>query len=384
MTDAKELDETTAATADAGPSTRPAGAAGASATPETPPETPPPSRAAINADADLRRDRIAAIRAINRPYWRRKARALMREILETNRYGVNDPPPPGALRGIDWHRVPWMNYYTRRAISWFAGNHGFEPDLIAPQTFSEKLIIAKLFAPIPLPSPGDKLGLERYIPAPWRDRVRTARRVWSSSYPEVPRHFDAPPGDYFFKANHASGLNIKVRLPLSDRAHNRLTKEATRFLAQDYGARGGEWWYQAIHRRIYLEESFSPPGASATDWKFFVVAGRVSIIQVDIDRATDHKQLIYDRDFAFTPHEFFYPSGAPIDAPPNITEMIEAAEAIGAPFEFARIDFYNTEAGLVLGEITLAPGGARQRIRSPELDEMMGAAWATPLFAPRP
>ncbi|MEO0363479.1 MAG: ATP-grasp fold amidoligase family protein, partial [Pseudomonadota bacterium] len=254
---------------------------------------------------------------------------------------------------------------------------------IAPRGFSEKLIVAKLFAPIPLPSPGDKLGLDRYIPADWCDRVRTARRVWISSYPEAPTDVDAPPGRYFFKANHASGLNIPVSLPLPEGAEAKLAEAAEKFLAHDYGARGGEWWYQAIHRKVYLEESFAPAGGSATDWKFFVIGGRVEIVQVDLDRAEDHKQLIYDRDFDFLPYEFFYPSGRPIDPPANYGEMLEAAEAIGARFEFARVDFYNTDDGIVLGEITLAPGGARQRIRSPELDERMGAAWATPLFAGR-
>ena len=51
-------------------------------------------------------------------------------------------------------------------------------------------------------------------------------------------------------------------------------------------------------------------------------------------------------------------------------------------FEFARVDLYNTPAGLVLGEITLAPGGARLRLRSPELDMWMGDQWDSGFFKP--
>lgn len=324
--------------------------------------------------------RIAEMLAKTRPYWRARSREALDRVVKENRYGVNDPPPAGHLRGIDWHRIPGLHYYLRRGMSWFAENHGYEPDLVNPRGFTEKLLVAKFFAPTPMPSPGDKLGLDTYIPAALKGRVRTAKCVWASSYPEVPNAFDAPPGVYYFKVNHASGMNIKVSLPLKPSVHERLVKESKRFLEHDYGVRGGQWWYQAVHRRVYLEESFSAPGQSATDWKFFVIGGTAAMVQVDLNRDTDHRQLIYDRDFNLTPFELFYKTGEGVEPPANYPQLLEAAEAIGGQFEFARVDFYNTEEGIVLGEITLAPGDARQRIRSPELDDWLGREWRTPLF----
>lgn len=315
-----------------------------------------------------------------RPYWRIKARNLFKQIINENRYGAADPPPLGTLRCFDVLQEQAVYFNLTRGLNWFASNHGFEADLLNPRRFTEKMLVSKFFAPVPMPSPGDKLGLGRFIPEALRGHVRTARCVWSTPFIDVPREFDAPPGIYYFKANHGSGFNEKVELPLSDEDHAKITASTERWLEIDYGSRGGEWWYNLVQRKVYLEESFSAPGESADDWKFFVLNGRVSIVQVDLDRTTNHVQLIYDRDFNFLEEEFFYRSGTPIAKPANYGQLVEAAEAIGAQFEFARVDFYNTSSGIVLGEVTLAPGGARQRIRSPSLDDRMGKDWQSDFF----
>lgn len=337
-------------------------------------------RDALDETHDDLRANIDQINQRKRPYWRVKARNLFKQIIAENHYGAAEPPPSGTLRAFDVLDEPALYFNLTRGLNWFASNHGFEADLLNPRRFTEKMLVSKFFAPVPMPSPGDKLGLGGFIPASLGDGVRTARCVWSSPFPEVPESFDAKPGIYYFKANHGSGYNYKVSLPLSQEEHGKLTAMAERWLQVDYGSRGGEWWYNLVQRKVYLEESFSSPGESVDDWKFFVLNGRVSIVQVDLDRATNHVQLIYDRDFNFLQEEFFYRSGNPTAKPENYSDLLSAAETIGRQFEFARVDFYNTQSGIVLGEITLAPGGARQRIRSPSLDDRMGREWQSDFF----
>lgn len=64
-----------------------------------------------------------------------------------------------------------------------------------------------------------------------------------------------------------------------------------------------------------------------------------------------------------------------IPVPANLAEMVEISEhissAVGLPF--CRIDLYNTDQGIVLGEVTRAPGG-KQHVRA-DHDEAMGLAW---------
>ena len=317
-----------------------------------------------------------------RPYWRNKARRMFDAVIERNLFAAAEPAPPGHIRSFDVLPYPKLQYNLTRGMNWYASNHGFEASIFHPARFSEKLLVTKLFAPLPMPSPGDKLGVERYIPPAWRTVVRPAKRFWESHLPVIPEEIDAPPGVYYLKANHSSGANEKITLPLSESDREELSKLAKRWLNFDYGLRGGEWWYQLVQRKVYIEESFSDIGASAPDWKFFVLSGRVAMVQVDLDRDQDHIQLIYDRDFTFLPTELFYKSGDPIEKPKNFDDMVGAAEAIGRQFEFARVDLYNTSEGLILGEITLAPGGARLRIRSPELDMWMGEQWKSAFFRP--
>ena len=334
----------------------------------------------LNETGEELRANINRVNSRKRPYWRIKARETYKRIIGENLYGAGEPPPLGHLRASDVMPEQKIYYNLTRGINWFASNHGFEPDLFAPKRFTEKMLVAKFFAPVPMPSPGDKLAVGRYIPDAFKSVVKPAKCVWSSPFPTVPADIDAPPGVYYFKANHGSGYNAKITLPLTEERQAELSAAAKKWLSVEYGARGGEWWYLPMQRRVFIEESFSKPGESATDWKIFTLNGRVSIIQVDLDRARNHVQLIYDRDFNFLKEEFFYRSGEPIERPENFDEMIAAAEAIGSHFEFARVDFYNTANGIVLGEITLAPGGARQRVRSPSLDDRMGREWVSDMF----
>lgn len=332
---------------------------------------------------DALRAAIDAVNARPRAYWRRRTRRLFDQIVERNIYGAGAPPPPGRLRSFDLLSDAKTQYTLTRGINWYACNHGFEPSLLRPRRFTEKLLVAKFFAPVPMPSPGDKLGVEAYIPPAWRALVSAAPRVWESHLPAVPREIDAPPGVYYLKANHASGANLKLTLPFDDAAHAEAEAFAAKWLKADYGWRGGEWWYQPIRRKVFLEQSFSDHGASEPDWKIFVLGGKAALVQVDLDRDQNHVQLLYDREFTFLPAELFFPSGEPIGKPANYDDLIGAAEAIGRQFEFARVDLYNTPNGIVLGEITLAPGGGRLRLRSPELDLWMGDEWRSSLFRRR-
>ncbi|WP_151523735.1 ATP-grasp fold amidoligase family protein [Serinicoccus kebangsaanensis] len=77
-------------------------------------------------------------------------------------------------------------------------------------------------------------------------------------------------------------------------------------------------------------------------------------------------------------------AGVPVDetipVPARLPEIIEVAEhlsrAMGVPF--VRVDVYDTPGGIVLGEITRAPGG-EQRIRADQ-DQVMGRAWERAVY----
>jgi hypothetical protein len=71
-----------------------------------------------------------------------------------------------------------------------------------------------------------------------------------------------------------------------------------------------------------------------------------------------------------------YPLGPDVDAPDKLGEMIEVAEAIGAEFDFARVDLYNPNGEAVLfGEITIAPGSGHEGFTPTRRDFDLGSYW---------
>lgn len=64
-----------------------------------------------------------------------------------------------------------------------------------------------------------------------------------------------------------------------------------------------------------------------------------------------------------------------LERPDGSTELIAAAEQLGRELAvpFVRLDFYDTDRGVVFGEVSPHPG--LPEVWSPELDQLLGAAW---------
>ena len=118
------------------------------------------------------------------------------------------------------------------------------------------------------------------------------------------------------------------------------------------------------------------------DWKLWVIRGRVELVQLDENRSRGHRQTLFDRDLKRLDEELYYPASTePTVKTKRFDDMVRIAEGIGSKLEFARVDLYDTNQGLALGEVTLCPNGARFEIRSASLDKRLGAAWSgTRLF----
>jgi hypothetical protein len=292
-------------------------------------------------------------------------------------HGIAAQPPAPFQRGIDVLE-DWPDK-LRRSCKIFAHHHGFAPNLIDPTGFTQKQLLFKFFAPVPTaPVPSDKLATSAFVPPSHRHLVTVPERHWSSTTPEVPADDALPPGRYYFKSNHGWATHRPVTFPMEPQTRRRLTRLTERWFTQPHQPRLSLWWYERITRQVFVEEHLGVDMRDAPDWKFFVCNGRVEVFQVDIDRSANHIQTLYDRDGQFLDLELFFDSGAPVDMPPQIDTMIEVAEAIGQSFDFIRVDFFLRDGRIYLGEIAMVPNGATRPIRSPELDERLGAAWSPP------
>lgn len=307
------------------------------------------------------------------------------KIRERGLYQIDNTPRPGHQRGWDFYKTDASRVNAlSMSLSRFTNNQRYIPDLSDPKTITEKLLIMKLFGEMPTRSAADKLTAEEYVPAPARELLAPVERYWQSSKPHLPKDLDLATGSYWLKCNNGQGQNLRINWPMASEERELATEKLLSWSNKPipHGFWAAEWWYSTIDTKFFIEEDLATEGADIIDWKFWVVAGRVQLVQVDRDRSRGHVQMIHDRDFNFIPKElYFRTSNQTEPKPERFQDMVDIAEAVGERVEFARVDLYAIGEKIYLGEITLCPFGGKRKMRTPELDQQLGDAWkGTRLF----
>ncbi len=315
----------------------------------------------------------------------RLAEHLLSEVNDRGLYDTALPPAPGTQRGSDYFTSEAAKVFSlATSLNRYTQNHGWLPDFLAPTTMTEKLLVMKMFGAIPNGPPADKLMAELFVPRQFLDLLAPVRRHWISTKPELASNDLIAPGRYYLKTNFGAGNNIPVEYPLAPQKRQQLLSVVQTWFQRfhRHGFWAGEWWYQTISPRIYLEENFAAVSEDIVDWKFWVTGGKLQIVQVDHGRSTRHIQRVYDANFELMPYTLYYDNDFQREAKPHrFEDLVKVAEAIAGPLEFARVDFFVKGDDIYLGEITLCPFGAKKRVQSPELDRLIGQGWTgTPLF----
>ena len=115
------------------------------------------------------------------------------------------------------------------------------------------------------------------------------------------------------------------------------------------------------------------------DFKFFCMNGKVQLIQVDIDRYTDHKRNLYDRNFSKLDATLIYPSGYDIEKPKLLNDAIVISEQLSRQFDFIRVDLYLVKNKIIFGELTFCPSTGYGRFTPDEFDFDLGEKLNLPL-----
>jgi hypothetical protein len=125
----------------------------------------------------------------------------------------------------------------------------------------------------------------------------------------------------------------------------------------------------------YIGESTSLP----VDLKFLVFHGTVHYVEVCVERGADDMRWIsFDRDWVWQPilrTGCFEQADMKLKPPLNLAAMIAAAEALAAPFSFARVDFYEVDGRPLFGEITFYPDAGYSDDYPIDFDRALGELW---------
>ncbi len=166
-------------------------------------------------------------------------------------------------------------------------------------------------------------------------------------------NFNELPDKYAIKANHGNSYNIIVTNNKNLKV--KAAKEAlNRWIHTDYGDYRKEFHYSFIQPRILVEEFI---GEKLKNYKFLCYSGEPRYIYVSLTDGGNKYRNFYDMNWNFInfhclsePHPTIqYPK------PKFFEQMKEYARKLSADFRFVRVDLYELENEVRLGELTFTP-----------------------------
>ena len=239
----------------------------------------------------------------------------------------------------------------------FYARLGKQIDLVNPKTFNEKMQWLKLNDRKPLYSKMvDKFEVKKYIDEVIGNGYTIPTiGIWDD-FDDI--NFDDLPNQFVLKCTHDSGGLIickdksKLNIALA-------RKKIKHCLNKNFYYYGREWPYKNVKPRIIAEPYMvDESGVELKDYKIFCFNGVPEYIEVDFNRFIKHKLNTYD--FDWNPLNFGDKSendySANINKPNNLDLMRNIAKKLSENMKFLRVDFYNINGIVYIGELTLYPG----------------------------
>lgn len=190
-------------------------------------------------------------------------------------------------------------------------------------------------------------------------------------------NLDELPDSFVLKCNHGSGWNIVVKnksnLNLSD-AKSKLK----RWLSLDYSNIGNELQYHNILPKCYVEKYIGNGIDDIKDYKFLCFNGEPKYCQIISDRNDKKLKRLnyYDMNFNFCniSQKHFHNNPSMKDTKPqNYDKMIKYAKILSNDFNFVRVDFYEVNGQIYLGELTFTPANGNFYHTDYDIDIELGS-----------
>lgn len=285
-----------------------------------------------------------------------------------------------ALRSL--RRSPWVG--PRMVKDWHKRLYERELkiplSLDPPLSFNERITHRIFYDRDPrLKIVCDKLAVRNII----RERVGESFLVPLLGTWDNPDEIDwsVLPDRFVLKPSHSSGP-IALVLNKTDRDPGALTEQAREWLRHDYFDVAFEWGYRDVPRRLIAERLLTgPDGNAPVEAHVLTFGGRGALIRVltGVKSTPQRQNSWYDRagtrlgnfagGFDLSPAEL---------SRQDVADLIVAAERAAVGFDHIRVDFYLTDAGLKIGELTPYHMGGRMVWRTRAHDEVLGRVWQEP------
>lgn len=263
-------------------------------------------------------------------------------------------------------RVFVPKYYYKRL--------GKKMNVKNPKLFSEKLNWLKIYYHDPLYTIcADKYRMREYV-----------NKVLGEGY-TVPLlgkwdkaediDFNLLPDKFVLKTNHdGCPIICTDKSKLDIESTKKLLNEK---LKKNFYARGREWAYKNIKRLIFAEE-FLETNGELIDYRFFCFNGSPKIVHITSEHtdAKHGKSDYFDVDFNLLPfHGRSLPATNTPVKPENYGTMVKVAKKLSeyGKFPFVRVDMYNVNGKIYIGELTFYPSNGMVYYEPTEWNEILGS-----------
>lgn len=306
-------------------------------------------------------------------------------MLSDKRSAVHFDSPSGTARGIDFYPCRYLIKVVARSLYDFhkvAGEPASDPD--KSTVLAEKILWSKFLRPMALPTPANKLTAYSMLPIEAQHHVKKPPVIWQSTQPQLPPNDAVPPGSYFLKSNHGSGMFEEIAFPLDTQARAILDEKCAHWLQRVFGYGWGEWWYATITPHIFLERRLDLPDQIASEYKFFIVNGKLDHFHIYWRTSEGEKTSVFDNNLHFVDITFKGRPNPRVTLSSRIVDLCSVAENTARGMDFVRVDLYLDQYEEIwFGELTFTPNNGIGRYSSRKFEEAACKDWdVTKYFYP--
>lgn len=240
----------------------------------------------------------------------------------------------------------------------FFRHHHRVPKLKHPRKFNDQIQWLKLYGNLERFSEyTDKYTVRKYVERKiGRQYLVPLYDVWES-FDEI--DFSLLPDQFVLKATHGCGYNFicKDKSAIDFKA---LKANFDKWMKENFYIREREPQYKNCQPRIVAEAYLEDESGQLTDYKFYCSKGKVTDIQVNMDRFTSHmvdQHMTADwQPVTAIRNTVFFSGDHQLPKPRHLQMMIALAQKLSEEFPFVRVDLYSVKGRVYFGELTFTPG----------------------------
>lgn len=252
------------------------------------------------------------------------------------------------------------------------------PDLRMPTRFSDRLLRRMLDPGDELAAmvrTGDKYTLRGYVAERLGEGHLTRLIDVIEQGQSINRERLAGwPGTAVMNASHASRWMTFVEHDTAD--PGKRDALARRWMSRTYGVVRQEPHDDLMTPRVVVEEDLRRDGIVPSDVKVFVIDGEPRFVVVDVDRFRNIGRFVADPSWHRVDVRYGFP---PVEldpqAPSTLPTMLEVSRTLAAGLAFARVDLYEVDGRVLVGEMTHFPTAGVPRFEPRSFDDELGAVW---------